>query len=420
MPNLNSSFASLAKVIGGDGYQQAFDQQSQSLGKMGLMQSQMRQNDADIGYKNAQAAKIKQESDHAAAQFALLQDPEFANNMIRQMGLDPSDPVQARRAKELTGLINITRAVGKQSDFKNLAEGMGITQNIAQTGVAPEIAKTDPTQAAWLANAGANKGAPELFNALPGGMGTVQRYTGALAYDPGLYNSKLEMDRANVNRDNAAAGASRASATNSYASAAYTSTRNAQAKEESTKGTNQIVWTEQGPFTFNNKTREVAPLNAPNGQQLTKAQPGGKPGPDAQKVADAKDVLGLLDLAGPLLEKSTSSGVGSMVDVGLNFFGVPTTGSEAAAQLRTIEGMLISKMPKMSGPQSDKDVLLYKQMAGQIGDATKPIGVRRAAMETIRQINERYANPQSGGASGSWGAPASTPSVDDLLKKYGG
>jgi hypothetical protein len=59
--------------------------------------------------------------------------------------------------------------------------------------------------------------------------------------------------------------------------------------------------------------------------------------------------------------------------------------------LKALEGSLVSKMPKMSGPQSDKDVLLYKQMAGQIGDPTLPAKQKQAAMDTINEINSRYA-----------------------------
>jgi hypothetical protein len=45
----------------------------------------------------------------------------------------------------------------------------------------------------------------------------------------------------------------------------------------------------------------------------------------------------------------------------------------------------------MSGPQSDKDVLLYKQMAGQIGDPTLPAAQKKAAMDTILKLNSQYA-----------------------------
>jgi hypothetical protein len=109
------------------------------------------------------------------------------------------------------------------------------------------------------------------------------------------------------------------------------------------------------------------------------------------KVTDAKDVLALLDQAEPLLDDSTNSYAGVALDEAARAVGGATKGAKAAAQLRTLEGALISKMPKMSGPQSDKDVLLYKQMAGQIGDRTIPAEQKRAAIKTIREINERHA-----------------------------
>lgn len=113
------------------------------------------------------------------------------------------------------------------------------------------------------------------------------------------------------------------------------------------------------------------------------------------KVGDAKDVLALLDQAEPLVKEATSSYSGAGIDEFARVFGASTEGANAAAQLRALEGALISKMPKMSGPQSDKDVLLYKQMAGQIGDRTIPVGQKLAAMKTIREINERYAGLSS-------------------------
>ena len=48
-------------------------------------------------------------------------------------------------------------------------------------------------------------------------------------------------------------------------------------------------------------------------------------------------------------------------------------------------------MPKMSGPQSDKDVLLYKEMAGRIGDPTVPASQKIAAMNSINELQARYA-----------------------------
>lgn len=109
-----------------------------------------------------------------------------------------------------------------------------------------------------------------------------------------------------------------------------------------------------------------------------------------QRTADSESVIDLLDSAGDLVKKATSSYGGMAVDQSARFFGGATNGAQAAAQLKAIEGMLISKMPKMSGPQSDKDVLLYRQMAGQIGDPTLPVRTKEAAMATIRAINNRH------------------------------
>jgi hypothetical protein len=130
---------------------------------------------------------------------------------------------------------------------------------------------------------------------------------------------------------------------------------------------------------------------------------------EQKKVADAKDVLTILDTADGVLKDSTSSYVGAGIDQLARGVGFGTSGANAAARLKALEGLLVSKMPKMSGPQSDKDVLLYKQMAGQIGDSTLPISTRQSAIETIREINQRYAGvtpaPQTGGAQGTWDAP---------------
>jgi hypothetical protein len=127
---------------------------------------------------------------------------------------------------------------------------------------------------------------------------------------------------------------------------------------------------------------------------------GTEGGSKSQRVAEAKDAIALLDQADKLIDKSTSSYAGVGVDQGARVFGVATPGAEAAAQLRALEGALIAKMPKMSGPQSDKDVLLYKQMAGQIGDPTIPAATKKAALSTIREIQNRAAGISSADQSG--------------------
>lgn len=128
-----------------------------------------------------------------------------------------------------------------------------------------------------------------------------------------------------------------------------------------------------------------------------------------QKIDDAKDVLGILDMAEPLIDKSTGSTVGSGIDWLAKGVGISTGGAEAAAQLKALQGILVSKMPKMSGPQSDKDVLLYREMAGQIGDPTIPAAQKKAAIKVIRQLNQRYAGQQAGTGQQAAPSPPAAP-----------
>jgi len=123
-------------------------------------------------------------------------------------------------------------------------------------------------------------------------------------------------------------------------------------------------------------------------------------------VAEAQESLSLINQAEKLLDKSTASLTGTGVDVLAGAVGLSTEGAKAAAQLKAIQGALVAKMPKMSGPQSDKDVLLYREMAGQVGDSTLPVDTRKAALDTIRQIQERYAKVPEG---------SSRPVIDNAL-----
>lgn len=109
-----------------------------------------------------------------------------------------------------------------------------------------------------------------------------------------------------------------------------------------------------------------------------------------QQGKDASDVISILNQARPLLNNATGSYAGAAVDKAAQVFGHSTPGAEAGAQLKALQGALVSKMPKMSGPQSDKDVLLYREMAGQIGDPTIPVKQRLAAMKTVEELHRKY------------------------------
>ena len=52
----------------------------------------------------------------------------------------------------------------------------------------------------------------------------------------------------------------------------------------------------------------------------------------------------------------------------------------------------------MEGPQSNLDQLLYREMAGKIGDRTVPVAEREAALQTVEGLLGKYATnkPQAG------------------------
>jgi hypothetical protein len=99
-----------------------------------------------------------------------------------------------------------------------------------------------------------------------------------------------------------------------------------------------------------------------------------------------------------ILPNATSSYVGAGADLLGRAVGYSTDGAKATAQLKTLAGQLVSLMPKMSGPQSDKDVAMYREMAGNLADDTQPIQTRMAALQTIKALNNKYKgmNQQNG------------------------
>ncbi|MGN7917331.1 hypothetical protein [Lysobacter sp. 22409] len=110
---------------------------------------------------------------------------------------------------------------------------------------------------------------------------------------------------------------------------------------------------------------------------------------------DAGQVLSLLAQAEKLLPRATGSGGGALLDTIASAGGYATEGAKATAQLKTIAGQLISKMPRMEGPQSNADVKLYQDMAGDLANPTTPREQRLAALQTIRHLNQKYAGQNS-------------------------
>lgn len=168
------------------------------------------------------------------------------------------------------------------------------------------------------------------------------------------------------------------------------------------------------------------------------AIPGGPADPSRSKEVmqqgkDAQDVLSILGQARSLVPTATGSDAGAAVDRAARVFGLSSNGADAAAQLKALQGALISKMPKMSGPQSDKDVQLYREMAGQIGDPAIPASQRLAAMKTVEELHRKHVPAETTGQQaqavdgqgrqvlGAANQPQAMPDdIQALLKKYGG
>lgn len=94
---------------------------------------------------------------------------------------------------------------------------------------------------------------------------------------------------------------------------------------------------------------------------------------------------------GDLIKQSTNGSIDAGFDWLGRQMGYTTDNAEAIAQLQVLAGQLTALMPKMSGPQSDKDVELYKQMAADIANPTKTIRERQSALEMMKSLNQKYA-----------------------------
>ena len=138
------------------------------------------------------------------------------------------------------------------------------------------------------------------------------------------------------------------------------------------------------------------PIMLPRGQAIGmtpfNAQTSGTgAGTPAARQREAGEAIDIVLQAAPLVRQSTASGIGAGVDWLASGVGYSPKGADVAAQLKVLGGALVSKMPKMSGPQSDKDVMLYKEMAGRIGDPTVPTSQKEAALQTVYDLNAKYS-----------------------------
>jgi len=101
-----------------------------------------------------------------------------------------------------------------------------------------------------------------------------------------------------------------------------------------------------------------------------------------QAAMDAQIADGLNLLA----KNPTGSGIGTFVDSAMGLIGKSTESSRTTTELQVVAGWLQNNVPRMEGPQSNADTILYRQMAAQIGDSTVPVENRKKALERLQSL----------------------------------
>lgn len=156
--------------------------------------------------------------------------------------------------------------------------------------------------------------------------------------------------------------------------------------------------------TFN--TRENLALQAQAGNP-----------PVAEQDARAKKAGELINLANEatgILKDASSGLVGGLKTTAAEALGMSTDSSKADARLKVISGQLVMNMPRMEGPQSDADRLLYQQMAGDIANPKVPRETRAAALQTIVELQQKYAPAQQAPAAVPPGAIATPRTAQEM------
>ena len=93
---------------------------------------------------------------------------------------------------------------------------------------------------------------------------------------------------------------------------------------------------------------------------------------------------------GGLIDQSTGSGAGQLVDIAAGFFGEATPGAVAAGSMAPIYDLVLKMVPRFEGPQGVADVKSYQEAAGQLANPAVPNEQKKIAGRTIlRLMKER-------------------------------
>lgn len=110
-----------------------------------------------------------------------------------------------------------------------------------------------------------------------------------------------------------------------------------------------------------------------------------------KNVKAAKDLLPYVADMKKLIDQSTSSGFGAILDSAGNFVGYSTAGANAISAIAPLANKVLMGVERFEGPQSDQDVKSYKEAAGRLADPKIPAAQKQAAFNTIVEIMKRNA-----------------------------
>lgn len=193
----------------------------------------------------------------------------------------------------------------------------------------------------------------------------------------------------------------------------------------------QIVQDNQGNAVRVNKlTGAVEPLG-PIGRQdaaITKKEQEA-----ASQQGSSQDALGDIANAKKLLPNSTGSGIGAGIDMLYRGVGATNEGMKANRQLKVISGRLTATVPRFEGPQSDKDIMAYKEQAADVGNESLTTSERLEALKQVELMHRRVLQnaPRTQAAAKGGSGPSireaveaatqkhtGSKNIDDLLNKY--
>lgn len=171
---------------------------------------------------------------------------------------------------------------------------------------------------------------------------------------------------------------------------------------QKTAGGGQVVTQRPGEDYASYQQRKKAAeeqtaANIQAGKELRVAEE--KPPAEARGKVEAKDVnnqafadssYGLIKNINDEIKKSTGSGIGAGVDVVASKLGASTKGAQSIAKLEVLSYPLLANIPRFEGPQSDYDVQIYRQAAGDFANAKKPVDTRLAALDAMITILKKY------------------------------